>query len=185
VCCTRALSICTPQLRRDFADASNTRDIKSNSRQCQKVQHKRSQDPRCDAPGLCNSSFASSGVMSKPSGGSRLEKLLGLLESAWCFACMGAATDTRGGTPLPALVRAPLTRCADGSTPGTRRAAGEQVANIVKAHPGQLPSVVRKATLSSLSSCPCLIRPSTMLHSDLLSVLCPGPPRAARQAVGH
>ncbi len=105
--------------------------------------------------------------MSKPSGGSRLEKLLALLECAWCSACMGAARDTGRGTPLPAVARAPPICYADGSTPGTRRAAGEQVANIVKAHPGQLPSIIRQANLPFPPASPRCIKPCTAPNLDL------------------
>ena len=131
--------------RCDFADASNSRatiNIQLNPR----LQTTQQVAPLHAATYCSSSAFGK--AMSKPSGGSRLEKLLGLLESALCLHAWPLAEGT-SGDPLAAVARDP--RCfADGSTPATRRAAGEQVANIVKAHPGQLPSIVRKVNLTSL-----------------------------------
>jgi hypothetical protein len=75
--------------------------------------------------------------MSSASEGSRLGKLLALLESESAFSPL------QSSNLQSSVHRRVLCRHAAGSSLDIRKAAAEQVASIAQAHPAQLPSLLR------------------------------------------
>jgi TATA-binding protein-associated factor len=91
-------------------------------------------------------------------GGSRLSKLLRLIEGRYRSRSLYTITPLLLPRPFghtfslqhlfqPPTAGASLAVSADGSSLETRKAAGEQIAGIVAAHPAQLPSVIRQVSI--------------------------------------